>query len=163
MAEMIEMESKELLGVSREVRTFTMWLNALGAEVKGDDEGWHITNLFESLSDGVIILRVLELVGSNQSDGGKTFVNWRKANRHPKNRYHRVENCNYCLELAKVLGFSLHNIGGLDILDKNSKIVQAFLWQLMNYHICRLLNLGGDKSVDIQNLEKWVDSFVFCA
>ena len=47
-----------------------------------------------------------------------------RVNIEPKSRFKRVENGNYAIEIAKQLKFSLINIGGLDIIDGNKKMVR---------------------------------------
>jgi plastin-1 len=42
-----------------------------------------------------------------------------------------VENGNYAVNICKEFGFSMVNIGGLDIVDKKKKLILAIIWQLM--------------------------------
>lgn len=55
------------------------------------------------------------------------------------NRFKKVANCNYVVILGLEMKFSLVGIGGVDILDKNEKLVVAFIWQLMRYHAIKFL------------------------
>ena len=41
-----------------------------------------------------------------------------------------MENCNYVVTLAKQMKFSMVNIGGLDILAKNKKLILGIIWQV---------------------------------
>ena len=50
-------------------------------------------------------------------------VNWKKVNKKKMNRYKRLENMNYAIDIGKELGFSLVGIGGVDIVDKNEKYI----------------------------------------
>ena len=43
----------------------------------------------------------------------------------------QVENGNYAVDIGKQMGFSMVNIGGLDIVDKQKKLILAIIWQLM--------------------------------
>ena len=49
----------------------------------------------------------------------------------PKSRFKEVENGNYAVDLCKMLKFSMVNVGGLDIVDGNKKLILAIIWQLM--------------------------------
>ena len=54
-----------------------------------------------------------------------------RVNLEPKGRFKLVENGNYVVDLGKMLKFSLINVGGLDIVDGNKKLILAIIWQLM--------------------------------
>jgi plastin-1 len=53
------------------------------------------------------------------------------VNLEVKSRFKAVENANYVVDLAKMLKFSMINVGGLDIVDGNKKLILAIIWQLM--------------------------------
>ena len=90
---------------TREERVFRMWMNSLGIEGLR-----HIQNLFEDCRDGLALLKTLDRIKPG-------CVDWknRKINKRPKNKYHRVENCDMCVKIGKVLKFSLVGIGGGDL------------------------------------------------
>jgi hypothetical protein len=50
-------------------------------------------------------------------------VQWNRVNLAPKNKFKRTENCNYAVVLGKSMRFSLVNVGGLDIVDGNKKLI----------------------------------------
>lgn len=50
-------------------------------------------------------------------------VTWKKVNKKKMNRYKRLENMNYAVDIGKDMGFSLVGIGGVDIVDKNEKYI----------------------------------------
>ena len=52
-------------------------------------------------------------------------------NLEPKSRFKEVENGNYAVDLCKLMRFSMINVGGLDIVDGNKKLMLAIIWQLM--------------------------------
>lgn len=54
-----------------------------------------------------------------------------RANKDPKSVYKKVENCNYAVDIGREMGFSMVNIGGLDIVHKDKKLILAIIWQLM--------------------------------
>ena len=80
----------------------------------------------------------------------------------PKNKFKRVENCNYAVTLAKQMKFSMVNIGGLDICDKNKKLILGIIWQLMRRHTINILtNLTpGDKLVTDNEIIQWANDKV---
>lgn len=115
-----EFESAGLLdddeGDSREERVFRMWANSLGL----DD---YLHNLFESITEGNVMLSIIDKVQSG-------LVEWKKVNTTKMNRYKRLENMNYCIKLGAELKFSLVGIGGVDLLDKNKKLILGTLFRI---------------------------------
>jgi len=133
---------------SREERIFRMWMNSLNI----DDT--YVNNLFEDVRDGIILLKVMDKVQPG-------IVSWPKVNMNPKNRFKKVENCNYCVVLAKQMKFAVVNIGGLDILDGNKKLILGIIWQLMRQHTLNILiKIGGGKKIDDRAIIKWANETV---
>jgi len=54
-----------------------------------------------------------------------------RVNLEPKSRFKEVENGNYAVDLCKMMRFSMINVGGLDIVDGNKKLILGIIWQLM--------------------------------
>ncbi len=50
-----------------------------------------------------------------------------------------VENANYVVEIGKAMKFSMINVGGLDIVDGNKKLILAIIWQLMRKYTLTVL------------------------
>ena len=136
-------------GDTREERIFRMWINSLNIE------GLYINDLFGDLCDGVAILKVMDKVQPG-------IVAWKKVNMSPKNKFKRVENCNYAVTLAKQMKFSMVNIGGLDICDKNKKLILGIIWQLMRRHTINILTTltPGDKLVEDREIIDWANNQV---
>lgn len=111
-------------GQSREMRTYMMWLNSLNIK------NTYVHDLSTDLRDGVVLLKVFEHID-------KGIVDWRKGNKKPNNKYRKIENCNYVVDLGRAMDFSLVNISGLDMVDGNPKLILAFMWQLMRYVVDR--------------------------
>ena len=125
------------VGDSREERAFRVWMNSLGVE------DLYINNLYEDVRDGVALLQVMDRVEPG-------VVSWRNVNRPPKNKFKRVENCNYVVVLGKsnAFKFSLVGIGGVDVVDGSKKPVLSVSWQLMRHHALKLLaSLTADGSI----------------
>jgi len=133
-------------GDSREERVFRMWINSLNIE------GLYINDLFGGLTNGVAILKIMDKVQPG-------IVAWKHMSMHPKNRFKKVENCNYAVTLGKQMKFSMVNIGGLDICDKNKKLCLGIIWQLMREHTINVLtSLSGDgKKVSDAAIIKWAN------
>jgi hypothetical protein len=115
---------------NREAKTVAQWINELdldGVYVRSDSLG-------SDLKDGTVFLKVL-----NNVEPG--VVNWHKATLKPgTNRYKMVENCNLAVSLGKAMDFTLVNVGGLDFVDGNVKLMLAYMWQLMRYSTLKTLS-----------------------
>ncbi|CAN8265678.1 unnamed protein product [Cochlearia groenlandica] len=137
--------------ISREEKAFRFWINSF-------DSSLYISNVFEDLRDGWILLQTLDKVSPS-------IVNWKIASKPPiKLPFKKVENCNQVVKLGKQLKFSLVNIAGNDIVQGNKKLILAYLWQLMRYNILQLLkNLrfhsNGKEITDVDILE-WANAQV---
>jgi Ca2+-binding EF-hand superfamily protein len=81
-----------------------------------------IANLVTDLSDGVVLIHLLEIL-SQESLG-------RYAAR-PKLRVQRFENVNIALDFIKGRKIQLTNIGAEDIVDGNRKIILGLIWTLI--------------------------------
>lgn len=132
---------------TREARVFALWINSLGIEP-------FVTNLFNDLSDGLVILRVLDVISPG-------IVDWSKVNqKEPLNKFKKVENCNYAVVLGKQLKFSLVGIGGSDIYDQQPTPILALVWQMMRFHVLSILRgLAGKtgKEVTDQDIIDWAN------
>nr|CAB3473194.1 unnamed protein product [Digitaria exilis] len=96
--------------VSREERSFRLWINSLGIST-------YINNVFEDLRNGWVLLEMIDKIAPGS-------VNWKMANRPPiKLPFKKVENCNQVLKIGKELKFSLVNIAGNDIVQGNKKLI----------------------------------------
>jgi len=131
---------------TREARAFCLWINSLGIEP-------FVNNLFEDLRDGIIILKVMDVVQPG-------IVDWSKVNtKEPLNKFKKVENCNYAVVLGKQMKFSLVGVGGSDIVDGNQTLTLALVWQLMRYHVLSILKSLGS-NVDDAAMIKWANERV---
>mmetsp|Transcript_2067 Transcript_2067/g.3974 ORF Transcript_2067/g.3974 Transcript_2067/m.3974 type:complete len:623 (-) Transcript_2067:287-2155(-) len=142
-------------GDSREERAFRMWMNSLGL----DD--FYINNLYEDCADGVNLLKVIDAVEPG-------IVYWKKVYKKPGNKFKKVANQNYAVLLGKQMKFSLVGIDGNDFVNKNKKLLLAFVWQLMRHHTLKYLakvqekHFGG-KQVTDDMMVKWASSKVTAA
>ncbi|KAI5297262.1 hypothetical protein KEM56_004944 [Ascosphaera pollenicola] len=109
--------SRETRWVSVQEKTFKKWLNSKIAA-----RNLEIQDLVKDLSDGVILIHVLELLG-NESLG-------RYASK-PKLRVQRCENVMTCLKYITSRGIPMTNIGAEDVVDGNQKIILGLIWTLI--------------------------------
>ncbi|KAJ5397674.1 hypothetical protein N7509_005787 [Penicillium cosmopolitanum] len=98
-------------------KTFTKWLND-----KLKARALAIEDLVTDLSDGVVLIHLLEILG-NESLG-------RYASK-PKLRVQRFENVNKSLDFIKGRKIQMTNIGAEDIVDGNRKIILGLIWTLI--------------------------------
>ena len=103
------------------IKAFRMWINSLGLD------GVYVNNLYEDIKDGIILLKVLERVKPGS-------VDWRRAEKNPNNKFKRLQNANYAIEVGKAMGFTLVGIGGVDLVDGKRKLVLGLVWQIVRKH-----------------------------
>jgi plastin-1 len=130
-----EEEKKEMAGLmdddegdTREERAFRMWMNSLGIPKM------YVNNLFSDAVDGLVLLKVIDKIEPGS-------VKWKKkVERKPNNRFKKLSNTNYAVDLGKQMKLSLVGVGGSDITDRNKKLILGFVWQLMRYHLLKFLS-----------------------
>ncbi|OBT63300.1 hypothetical protein VE03_07932 [Pseudogymnoascus sp. 23342-1-I1] len=98
-------------------KTFTKWLNA-----KISAREVEVKDLVKDLSDGVILIHLLECL-SSESLG--------RYAAKPKLRVQRFENANLSLDFIKSKGIQMTNIGAEDVVDGNRKIILGLIWTLI--------------------------------
>lgn len=113
----VNMALLESQWITVQQKTFTKWLNS---KVQCRDVA--VNDLVKDLSDGVILIHLLEILGA-ESLG-------RYASR-PKLRVQRFENVNTALNFIKSRGIQMTNIGAEDVVDGNRKIILGLIWTLI--------------------------------
>ncbi|KZZ89064.1 Calponin-domain containing protein [Ascosphaera apis ARSEF 7405] len=159
--------SRETRWVSVQEKTFKKWLNSKIAA-----RNLEIHDLVKDLSDGVILIHVLELLG-NESLG-------RYASK-PKLRVQRCENVMTCLKYITSRGIPMTNIGAEDVVDGNQKIILGLIWTLILRFTISDINEEGMtakeglllwcqrktacyKGVNVRDFtSSWNDGLAFCA
>ncbi|KAL4580031.1 hypothetical protein LXL04_016205 [Taraxacum kok-saghyz] len=137
--------------MSREERCFRLWINSFGITS-------YVNNLFEDVRNGWVLLEVLDKVCPGS-------VNWKQSSKPPiKMPFRKVENCNQVIKIGTQLKFSLVNLAGNDFVQGNKKLILAFLWQLMRFHMLQLLkNLRSHsqgKEMTDGDILKWANKKV---
>ncbi|KAL1957747.1 hypothetical protein VTO42DRAFT_5590 [Malbranchea cinnamomea] len=148
-------------------KTFTKWLNN-----KLQVRDLVIEDLVKDLSDGVILVHILEILG-NESLG--------RYAAHPRLRVQKFENVNKCLDFIKGRGIQMTNIGAEDIVDGNRKIILGLIWTLILRFTISDINTEGMTAkeglllwcqrktacypgVEVRDFStSWNDGLAFCA
>ncbi|EPZ33975.1 Actinin-type, actin-binding domain-containing protein [Rozella allomycis CSF55] len=134
----------------RESRAFALWMNSLGVEP-------FVTNIFEDLKDGLVLLQVFDKIHPGS-------VVWSKVNTKTPvtSRFKRVENTNYAVLLGKSSQYSLVGIQGADLTDGVKNLTLALVWQMMRDHVIetlKVLNKNGNEIKENEIIE-WANATV---
>lgn len=83
----------------------------------------------------------------------------------PSSKYKRVENCNYAVEVSRhELKFSLVGVGGIDVVNRNTKLVLALVWQMLRKYTLNLLQKlatsQGISSMSEERIVEWANQKV---
>ena len=145
-------ESQDDPSLSREGRSYKMWVSSIASLIPGQAP---VQDLVGDLHDGELLLRIIEVLGAEEG----IKLSKKRMNVNPRSRYHKLENVNYVVELCQEkLNLQLTNVGGLDILDGNVKILYAVLYKLMRYHSMSIIRkVSGDKGVDEESVVAWTN------
>lgn len=127
---------------SRDERAFRFWINSLNI----DDI--YINNLYEECRDGLVLLKVIDKLDN-------TVVDWKKVEKNPNNKFKQGINCGEALNACKKLGLKIPGIGGSDIVEGNTKLIIAVVWQLVRLHYLKII---GSQSED--DLVKWANNLI---
>jgi PREDICTED: similar to fimbrin CG8649-PA, isoform A len=137
---------------NREEKTLRNWMNSMGVSP-------YVNWIYSDLADGLIIFQLFDIIKPG-------VVNWNRVHRQftrLKGFMEKIENCNYAVELGKQLSFSLVGIAGHDIVEGNSTLTLALIWQLMRaYTLSILTQLASEngKSIIEKEIVEWVNSKV---
>lgn len=152
--------------VELQKKTFTRWCNSYLRE-----RGLQIGDLFTEISDGILLLNLLEIIGKESV----ASVCGRKYNKKPKIKIQMLENCNLIFDYVHARDLQTVNISSQDIVDTNPKLVLGLLFIIiLRFAIdedgkqgllmwCQK-NTRGYDGVDVMNFHKsWADGKAFCA
>ncbi|KAK4706017.1 hypothetical protein P7C70_g179, partial [Phenoliferia sp. Uapishka_3] len=134
----------------REARVFTLWLNSL-------DVNPGVYNLFEDLSDGLILLQAFDKVIPGS-------VVWRRVGKSPLplSRFKAVENTNYAIDLASANNMRMVGIQGSDLVDGSRTLTLGLVWQMMRRSVlATMASLGKNgKEVTDSDIVRWANEKV---
>eukprot|EP01119_Soliformovum_irregulare_P009434 TRINITY_DN2274_c0_g1_i1.p1 TRINITY_DN2274_c0_g1~~TRINITY_DN2274_c0_g1_i1.p1 ORF type:complete len:1305 (+),score=383.43 TRINITY_DN2274_c0_g1_i1:1367-5281(+) len=114
-----------LLSSDREIRSFLSWIRSFQVDP-------FVSDLFEDLQDGLVLLRILNKISPG-------IVDFKKVNLNPDNTFKRTENCNTVVSVCHKLGLPLPGICGKDIEQGHQQLTRALLSQLMRYDLLNFL------------------------
>ncbi|CAF3539694.1 unnamed protein product [Rotaria sordida] len=100
-------------------KAFTKWVNN---QLANASSTLAVTDLFQDLRDGVVLLRLLEILTGNE---------YKREN--GKMRVHHIENVNKVIAVLNEHGIKLLNISSNDIVDGNPKLTLALIWSIIQY------------------------------
>ncbi|CAF5090767.1 unnamed protein product, partial [Rotaria magnacalcarata] len=100
-------------------KAFTKWINN---QLINSNSISTITNLFQDLRDGVVLLRLLEVLTENEY---KREIG--------KMRVHHIGNVNKVIAVLGEYGIKLLSISSNDIVDGNPKLTLALVWSIIQY------------------------------
>jgi len=143
-------ELENIVGETREERSFRNWMNSLGVDP-------HVGNFYEDLRDGLVLIQLFEKVQPGIVDHKRVnYPPWRAAGSDMK----KLENCNYAVQLAKCMNFSVVGIDGKNIFDKNKNLTLSIVWQLMRTYTLSILQALSKTKKPIGDAEiiAWANS-----
>lgn len=118
---------------TREEKTYRNWMNSMGVSP-------FVHYLYSDLCDGLIIFQLYDIIKPGIVDWKKVVKKFNKM----RINFEKLGNCNYAVDLGKEIKFSLVGVGGQDILDGNTTLTLALVWQLMRaYTLTLLQSLAG--------------------
>ncbi|XP_064384234.1 fimbrin-like [Halichondria panicea] len=137
-------------GETREEKTFRNWMNSMGVDP-------FVHSLYKDLNNGLVLLQLFDRIKPG-------IVNWDKVNNKESlkkmgGNMKKLENCNYAIDIAHQLKFSLVGVGGKDIFD-GSKLTLAVVWQAMRAYTLSVLQklAKSDKPISDAEIVAWVNS-----
>jgi len=141
-------ELEKFVEETREEKSFRNWMNSLGVDP-------YVGNLYEDLRDGLILIQLFEKVSPGIVDQKKVnYPPWKV----PGSEMKKIENCNYAVQLAKQLKFSVVGIDGKNIFDKNKNLTLSIVWQLMRAYTLNILqSLSSDKKIGDAEIIGWAN------
>nr|AGM32856.1 putative fimbrin (EF-hand superfamily) [Coptotermes formosanus] len=119
-------------------------MNSLGADPP-------IVSLFEGIQNGLALLQTFEKIAGRS-------VKWDSVYKTNLNTSKCIENLNQAVEIGKKLGFSLANISGRDIYEKNKIRTLNLLGQMMRFEYLKVFTtLGGGARIKDEQIVNWVN------
>ncbi|CAF3569697.1 unnamed protein product [Adineta steineri] len=100
-------------------KAFTKWINN---QLANSNSTPIVTDLFQDLRDGLILLRLLEILTQNEY---KREIG--------KMRVHHIGNVNKVIAVLGEYGIKLLSISSNDIVDGNPKLTLALIWSIIQY------------------------------
>ncbi|XP_045503234.1 filamin-A [Colias croceus] len=123
-AKAMAIKGHEDLWVEIQANTFRNWINETLKPMN-----IKVIDLVEDLRDGTILCSLVEALQ------GRKLKGW---SRKPSNQHHKLENVTTALQAIEDDGVKLVNIGNVDIVNGNLKLILGLIWSLIvRYQIGR--------------------------
>lgn len=132
----LKLEREEAERVRQQVQEFSRMKSETMKELKRLKRAKEFQEVKDSFKDGLLLLRALEEIEPN-------IIDWQKVNSKCSNKFKCIENCNVFIAASKSAGFKLANIGGMDIVNENRKLVSAVIWQMIRRMLGNMFD-GGE-------------------
>ncbi|UJR26821.1 hypothetical protein I4U23_008134, partial [Adineta vaga] len=123
-------------------KAFTKWINNRLAEKSSTPP---VTDLFQDLRDGVILLQLLEVLTGNEC-----------KRENGKMRVHHIENVNKVIAILNEHGIKLLSISSNDIVDGNPKLTLALIWSIIQYWQGKDVMKSAETDAEQTNIEKFL-------
>ncbi|CAF1601383.1 unnamed protein product [Adineta ricciae] len=123
-------------------KAFTKWINNRLAEKSSTPP---VTDLFQDLRDGVILLQLLEVLTGNDC-----------KRENGKMRVHHIENVNKVIAILNEHGIKLLSISSNDIVDGNAKLTLALIWSIIQYWQGKDVMKSAETDAEQTNIEKFL-------
>lgn len=142
-------ENLEVIEESREEKSFRNWMNSLGVDP-------FVHSFYDDLRDGLVLIQLFDKIYPG-------LVDHKKVNYPPFKaqgaEMKKIENCNYAVQLAKAVKFSVVGIDGKNIYDKNKNLTLSIVWQLMRAYTLQILQQlsGNDKAISDADILNWAN------
>jgi len=142
-------ENVEILEESREEKSFRNWMNSLGVDP-------FVHSFYDDLRDGLVLIQLFDKIFPG-------LVDHKKVNYPPYKaqgaEMKKIENCNYAVQLAKTVKFSVVGIDGKNIYDKNRNLTLSVVWQLMRTYTMSILQQlsGANKPISDADIITWAN------
>eukprot|EP00026_Physarum_polycephalum_P004909 Phypoly_transcript_04934.p1 GENE.Phypoly_transcript_04934~~Phypoly_transcript_04934.p1 ORF type:complete len:590 (+),score=77.65 Phypoly_transcript_04934:98-1867(+) len=143
-------ENLEILEESREEKSFRNWMNSLGVDP-------YVHSFYDDLRDGLVLIQLFDKIYPGLVDHKKVNYPPFKAQ---GSEMKKIENCNYAVQLAKAVKFSVVGIDGKNIYDKNKNLTLSVVWQLMRAYTLSILQQlsGSDKAISDSDILNWANN-----
>lgn len=129
---------EEIIEETREEKTYRNWMNSVGVSP-------FVNRLYVDLQDGVILFQLYDIIKPGTVDWKRVIKTFSKI----KATFEKIGNCNYAVELGKVMKFSLVSIQGKDLFDGNQTLTLALVWQLMRAYTLAILSKMSDEGKQV--------------
>ncbi|XP_039765519.1 filamin-A [Pararge aegeria] len=116
-AKAMAIKGHEDLWVEIQANTFRNWVNETLKPVN-----IKVVDLVEDLRDGTVLCALVEALQ------GRRLKGWSPS---PTNQHHRLENVTTALQAIEDDGVKLVNIGNVDIVNGNLKLILGLIWSLI--------------------------------